>query len=165
MFVPLLDGCTRWRQWEGSTLSSNSVRNDCLHVAVSTVVYLISLQPFLSTHRPHHPAEAPRLPGPELVEQHEEAERRPAEHPLHHAQDHRRRARQVGSTGSSSDVLALFSLIFVLIATNLCVTCTLHCRGNKLEDVGEISKNLASESKKYNWGAKQLSAMVSVGAY
>eukprot|EP00428_Durinskia_dybowskii_P068151 CAMPEP_0170407326 /NCGR_PEP_ID=MMETSP0117_2-20130122/28187_1 /TAXON_ID=400756 /ORGANISM="Durinskia baltica, Strain CSIRO CS-38" /LENGTH=227 /DNA_ID=CAMNT_0010664565 /DNA_START=59 /DNA_END=742 /DNA_ORIENTATION=+ len=32
-------------------------------------------------------------------------------------------------------------------------------RGNKLDDVGEISKNLASESKKYNWGAKQLSAM------
>lgn len=35
-------------------------------------------------------------------------------------------------------------------------------RGNKLDDVGEISKNLASESKKYNWGAKQLSAMVSL---
>jgi vesicle transport protein SEC22 len=32
-------------------------------------------------------------------------------------------------------------------------------RGNKLDDVSEISKNLASESKKYNWGAKQLSAM------
>ena len=34
-------------------------------------------------------------------------------------------------------------------------------RGNKLDDVSEISKNLASESKKYNWGAKQLSVMVS----
>ena len=66
------------------------------------------------------------------------------------------------STGSSSDVLALFSLTFVSLATN---SYMLHCRGNKLEDVGEISKNLASESKKYNWGAKQLSAMVSVGAY
>lgn len=53
-------------------------------------------------------------------------------------------------------------MIFVSIATN---SCMLNCRGNKLEDVGEISKNLASESKKYNWGAKQLSAMVSVGAY
>jgi hypothetical protein len=44
------------------------------------------------------------------------------------------------------------------------ITAHLHVnasRGNKLEDVGEISKNLASESKKYNWGAKQLSAMVS----
>lgn len=30
-------------------------------------------------------------------------------------------------------------------------------RGNKLDDVSEISKNLASESKKYKWGAKQLS--------
>jgi vesicle transport protein SEC22 len=33
-------------------------------------------------------------------------------------------------------------------------------RGNKLDDVQEISKNLASESKKYKWGAKQLSLMV-----
>ncbi len=33
-------------------------------------------------------------------------------------------------------------------------------RQNKLDDVSEISKNLASESKKYNWGAKQLSFMV-----
>lgn len=33
-------------------------------------------------------------------------------------------------------------------------------RGNKLDDVSEISKNLASESKKYKWGAKQLSFMV-----
>lgn len=33
-------------------------------------------------------------------------------------------------------------------------------RGNKLDDVAETSKNLASESKKYKWGAKQLSAMV-----
>lgn len=32
-------------------------------------------------------------------------------------------------------------------------------RGNKLDDVSEISKNLASESKKYKWGAKQLSLM------
>jgi len=30
-----------------------------------------------------------------------------------------------------------------------------------LDEVSEISKNLASESKKYNWGAKQLSVMVS----
>jgi vesicle transport protein SEC22 len=30
-------------------------------------------------------------------------------------------------------------------------------RGNKLEDVGEISKNLASESKRYKWSAKKLS--------
>lgn len=30
-------------------------------------------------------------------------------------------------------------------------------RGSKLEDVSEISKNLADESKKYKWGAKQLS--------
>lgn len=34
-------------------------------------------------------------------------------------------------------------------------------RGNKLDEVSEISKNLASESKKYKWGAKQLSMMVS----
>ncbi len=34
-------------------------------------------------------------------------------------------------------------------------------RGNKLDDVAETSKNLASESKKYKWGAKQLSTMVS----
>mmetsp|Transcript_18944 Transcript_18944/g.31696 ORF Transcript_18944/g.31696 Transcript_18944/m.31696 type:complete len:226 (+) Transcript_18944:104-781(+) len=32
-------------------------------------------------------------------------------------------------------------------------------RGNKLDDVSEISKNLATESKKYKWGAKQLSIM------
>mmetsp|Transcript_1021 Transcript_1021/g.2257 ORF Transcript_1021/g.2257 Transcript_1021/m.2257 type:complete len:225 (+) Transcript_1021:167-841(+) len=32
-------------------------------------------------------------------------------------------------------------------------------RGNKLDDVSEISKNLANESKKYKWGAKQLSMM------
>jgi len=32
-------------------------------------------------------------------------------------------------------------------------------RGNKLDDVSAISKNLATESKKYNWGAKQLSLM------
>lgn len=30
-------------------------------------------------------------------------------------------------------------------------------RGNKLDEVSEISKNLASESKRYKWGAKQLS--------
>ncbi|KAJ1410511.1 soluble NSF attachment protein receptor [Ochromonadaceae sp. CCMP2298] len=35
-------------------------------------------------------------------------------------------------------------------------------RGNKLDDVSEISKNLANESKKYKWGAKQLSMMVCV---
>lgn len=33
-------------------------------------------------------------------------------------------------------------------------------RGNKLDNVSEISKNLSSESKKYKWGAKQLSFMV-----
>eukprot|EP00599_Poterioochromonas_sp_BG-1_P003808 CAMPEP_0173153314 /NCGR_PEP_ID=MMETSP1105-20130129/12783_1 /TAXON_ID=2985 /ORGANISM="Ochromonas sp., Strain BG-1" /LENGTH=173 /DNA_ID=CAMNT_0014069219 /DNA_START=264 /DNA_END=785 /DNA_ORIENTATION=- len=32
-------------------------------------------------------------------------------------------------------------------------------RGNKLEDVSEMSKNLSNESKKYSWGAKQLSLM------
>ena len=32
-------------------------------------------------------------------------------------------------------------------------------RQNKLDDVSEISKNLASESKKYKWGAKQLSLL------
>eukprot|EP00596_Hydrurales_sp_CCMP1899_P005994 CAMPEP_0119042626 /NCGR_PEP_ID=MMETSP1177-20130426/16035_1 /TAXON_ID=2985 /ORGANISM="Ochromonas sp, Strain CCMP1899" /LENGTH=208 /DNA_ID=CAMNT_0007009555 /DNA_START=80 /DNA_END=703 /DNA_ORIENTATION=+ len=32
-------------------------------------------------------------------------------------------------------------------------------RGNKLDDVTEMSKNLASESKKYKWGAKKLSLM------
>jgi vesicle transport protein SEC22 len=35
-------------------------------------------------------------------------------------------------------------------------------RGNKLDDVSEISKNLSSESKKYKWGAKQLSFMALV---
>lgn len=35
-------------------------------------------------------------------------------------------------------------------------------RQNKLDEVSEISKNLASESKKYNWGAKQLSFMALV---
>ncbi len=30
-------------------------------------------------------------------------------------------------------------------------------RGNKLDDVSEVSKNLASESKKYKWSAKKLS--------
>ena len=37
-------------------------------------------------------------------------------------------------------------------------------RGNKLDDVSEISKNLATESKKYKWGAKKLSFMVSSGS-
>lgn len=32
-------------------------------------------------------------------------------------------------------------------------------RGNKLDDVQTISKNLSSESKKYKWGAQQMSAM------
>lgn len=32
-------------------------------------------------------------------------------------------------------------------------------RGQKLEDVSEVSKNLADESKKYKWGAKKLSTM------
>jgi len=32
-------------------------------------------------------------------------------------------------------------------------------RGNKLDDVTEMSKNLASESKRNKWGAKQLSIM------
>ena len=32
-------------------------------------------------------------------------------------------------------------------------------RGNKLDDVSEMSKNLANESKQYKWGAKKLSAM------
>jgi vesicle transport protein SEC22 len=32
-------------------------------------------------------------------------------------------------------------------------------RGNKLDEVSEMSKNLASESKKYKWGAKKLSMM------
>lgn len=32
-------------------------------------------------------------------------------------------------------------------------------RGNKLDDVSEMSKNLSSESKKYNWKAKQLSLL------
>lgn len=34
-------------------------------------------------------------------------------------------------------------------------------RGSKLDDVSAISQNLASESKKYNWGAKQMSMLVS----
>jgi uncharacterized phage infection (PIP) family protein YhgE len=34
-------------------------------------------------------------------------------------------------------------------------------RGNKLDDVTEMSKSLASESKRYKWGAKKLSTMVS----
>jgi hypothetical protein len=57
--------------------------------------------------------------------------------------------------------------IWAIIVQHRLVTVHLHVtasRGNKLEDVGEISKNLASESKKYNWGAKQLSAMVSAPA-
>ncbi len=49
----------------------------------------------VATTRPRDPAQAQGLPGPEQLEQHEEAERRPAEHPQHHAQDHRRRAGQV----------------------------------------------------------------------
>ena len=32
-------------------------------------------------------------------------------------------------------------------------------RGNKLDDVSEMSKNLANESKQYKWGAKKLSTM------
>jgi len=32
-------------------------------------------------------------------------------------------------------------------------------RGSKLDDVQEMSKNLASDSKKYKWGAKKLSLM------
>ena len=32
-------------------------------------------------------------------------------------------------------------------------------RGNKLEDVGEMSKNLASESKRFKWNSKKLSMM------
>lgn len=32
-------------------------------------------------------------------------------------------------------------------------------RGNKLDDVSEVSKNIASESKRYKWGAKKLSVM------
>ena len=32
-------------------------------------------------------------------------------------------------------------------------------RGSKLDDVTEMSKNLASDSKKYRWGAKKLSMM------
>eukprot|EP01033_Poteriospumella_lacustris_P017594 gene17594-12590_t len=32
-------------------------------------------------------------------------------------------------------------------------------RGSKLDDVSAISQNLASESKKYNWGAKQMSML------
>jgi len=32
-------------------------------------------------------------------------------------------------------------------------------RGNTLDEVSEMSKNLASESKRYKWGAKKLSAM------
>jgi vesicle transport protein SEC22 len=32
-------------------------------------------------------------------------------------------------------------------------------RGNKLDDVSAVSKNLADESKKYKWGAKKLSMM------
>ena len=32
-------------------------------------------------------------------------------------------------------------------------------RGSKLDDVSEISKNLAEKSKKYKWGAKKLSMM------
>jgi vesicle transport protein SEC22 len=32
-------------------------------------------------------------------------------------------------------------------------------RGNKLDEVSEMSKNLASESKRYKWGAKKLSMM------
>eukprot|EP01039_Chlorochromonas_danica_P006793 gene6793-7505_t len=35
-------------------------------------------------------------------------------------------------------------------------------RQNKLDEVSEISKSIASESKKYNWGAKQLSLMALV---
>jgi vesicle transport protein SEC22 len=32
-------------------------------------------------------------------------------------------------------------------------------RGSKLDDVQEMSKNLASDSKKYKWGAKKLSML------
>mmetsp|Transcript_18319 Transcript_18319/g.19087 ORF Transcript_18319/g.19087 Transcript_18319/m.19087 type:complete len:228 (+) Transcript_18319:30-713(+) len=32
-------------------------------------------------------------------------------------------------------------------------------RGNKLDDVSEVSKTLAEDSKKYKWGAKKLSVM------
>ena len=38
-------------------------------------------------------------------------------------------------------------------------------RGNKLDDVTEISRNLSSESKKYKWGAKQLSMMALLKQY
>lgn len=34
-------------------------------------------------------------------------------------------------------------------------------RGNKLEDVSNISQNLASESKKYKFSAQQMSFLVS----
>lgn len=44
----------------------------------------------------------------------------------------------------------------------LCLTksCYILKRGSKLDDVSAISQNLANESKKYNWGAKQLSMLV-----
>jgi vesicle transport protein SEC22 len=32
-------------------------------------------------------------------------------------------------------------------------------RGNKLDDVADMSKSLAQDSKKYKWGAKKLSLM------
>lgn len=38
-------------------------------------------------------------------------------------------------------------------------------RGNKLDDVSEISKNLAADSKKYKWGAKKLSMMALIQQY
>jgi len=38
-------------------------------------------------------------------------------------------------------------------------------RGNKLDDVSQISKGLAEESKKYKWGAKQLSMVALLKQY
>ncbi|RYH08362.1 hypothetical protein EON65_40990 [archaeon] len=38
-------------------------------------------------------------------------------------------------------------------------------RQTRLDEVSDISKNLASEAKKYNWGAKQLSFMALVKQY
>ena len=38
-------------------------------------------------------------------------------------------------------------------------------RGNKLDDVAEISKNLADESKRYKWSAQKLSLMALIKQY
>lgn len=38
-------------------------------------------------------------------------------------------------------------------------------RGSKLDDVSAISQNLASESKRYKWGAKQMSILVRILLY